>query len=322
MEERNYTIDLIRVIALLGVIIDHYLQQSECKQLINIGLCAGGISVSMFLTISAYIYGVKWQKTGFKGIEIKDFIKKRCLRIFIPLWLTLLLAIPLEIYANHEITMKMVFLNFLGLGWFCPFMWQGHLWYITMTLIMYVSFLFISYIRFDKLSIWIYAIAYLCLSIIIISFPQQFNSTTKSIIPLTLIYSTMMFSSGNNVLKYCKQNRMMLTLITIILLCISFYLFIWHHNLHKGILVIFYLMTGLFICLTCMVYINIKVQNKIINWLSMRSYEIYLIHQTAMCFVFMLTGKGFLNILFGILLIIGSGHIISFICNKLYKIIK
>ena len=42
MNIHNCTVDVIRVIAMFGVIFDHYLQQSNCNLLINIGLWIGG----------------------------------------------------------------------------------------------------------------------------------------------------------------------------------------------------------------------------------------------------------------------------------------
>lgn len=42
MTNRNYVLDVIRIIALLGVVCDHYLQSSGRNVLIDSGLCMGG----------------------------------------------------------------------------------------------------------------------------------------------------------------------------------------------------------------------------------------------------------------------------------------
>lgn len=42
MKIYDYTLDMVRVIAMFGVILDHYLQQSYFKLLINSGLWIGG----------------------------------------------------------------------------------------------------------------------------------------------------------------------------------------------------------------------------------------------------------------------------------------
>ena len=49
MTNRNYVLDVIRIIALLGVVCDHYLQSSGCNVLIDSGLCMGGGECGNFL---------------------------------------------------------------------------------------------------------------------------------------------------------------------------------------------------------------------------------------------------------------------------------
>ncbi len=51
----------------------------------------------------------------------------------------------------------------MGLGWVHPFGVSGHLWYITMLLIMYIAFMLVSRVRLDKISShwWLWCIAVL-----------------------------------------------------------------------------------------------------------------------------------------------------------------
>lgn len=51
----------------------------------------------------------------------------------------------------------------MGLGWVHPFGVSGHLWYITMLLIMYIAFVLVSRLRLDKISShwWLWGIAVL-----------------------------------------------------------------------------------------------------------------------------------------------------------------
>lgn len=51
----------------------------------------------------------------------------------------------------------------MGLGWVHPFGVSGHLWYITMLLIMYIAFMLVSRVRLDKISShwWLWGIAVL-----------------------------------------------------------------------------------------------------------------------------------------------------------------
>lgn len=280
-----------------------------------------GGSVAIFLTVSAYLFGVKWRGSGCIGFQVVDFIKKRSLRIFIPLWLTLLFAIPLELYAGHELNTQMVFLNFFGLGWFSPLMWNGHLWYITMTLIMYISFLLISRIRFlSELPIWAYVVALVGFSAVIVVLPNMFASVFKTIVPLTLLYATMMFTIGDKILELCRKNKKGLLFLTVFLLCTSYYLHCWQYDLYKGLALFFSALFGLFTFLTIMTFMKLRKQNRAISWLSKRSYEIYLIHPSMMCIALIWMGKSWMDVSVGIVMIVASGYVVNTISSQLYKL--
>jgi len=305
---------------MVGVIVDHYLQLSNHNVLINTGIYIGGVSVAVFLAISAYLYGAKWRKMGCQGFDVFDFLYKRFMRIFIPLWLTLLVAIPLELYAGHEVSGRVVVFNILGLGWVSPLMWQGHLWYITMTLIVYGLFLVISRFRLDKIPIWLYAIAIVLLSGLIICFPQVFDTFSRVIIPLTLLYSTMMFASGDKVLEICQRYKWWIVIATVIVILAAFYFYLlgWR-NSHKGIASLMSAIAGVMTFLCLMSVVSIKKKNKVISWFSSCSYEIYLIHPSIICFVAMCMGKGWIVVPLGLLLIAVAGWRINLISEQLYQ---
>lgn len=56
---RNYNLDWIRVISMIGVIADHYTWVFGYNWMINIGLQIGGGSVTIFLVISSLLFGAK-----------------------------------------------------------------------------------------------------------------------------------------------------------------------------------------------------------------------------------------------------------------------
>ena len=103
-----------------------------------------GGSATIFLLVSAWLYGSKWHKDGFKSFDTFEFLKKRCLRIFLPLWILLLGGILCEYYIVGRFEVMTIAMNAVGLGWAKPFGTAGHLWYITMVLILYASFLLLS----------------------------------------------------------------------------------------------------------------------------------------------------------------------------------
>lgn len=319
---RNYTLDIIRVLAMVGVVFDHYLQRSDDYSIINTGLWTGGVCVAIFLAISSYLYGLQWRKMEYKGINVKEFLTKRCLRIFIPLWLTLLLVIPIELHVGHKVSAQMIVFNLLGLGWIRPLMWQGHLWYITMTVFIYALFLAISRFRSDKIPLGMYVSILIVLTGIIITFPSVFCSVSRVVIPFTLLYATMIFALEDKILKICKTYKWQLLFISIIVAGCSFYLYIlgWHYS-HKGIATLSSAWVGLLFFLSLMTFVSIG-EHKFISWISDRSYEIYLVHPSVICVMASFVGKGWINILLGLVIIAIVGYALNSVCRRIYKFLK
>ena len=320
---RNYTIDFIRVLAMMGVISDHYLQRTSSNILINTGLCMGGVSVAIFIVISAYLYGVKWRKQRCEGFDVVKFLKKRFLRIFIPLWLMLFVAVLLEWYVTHDVSGDVVLFNFLGLGWAKPLGGQGHLWYITMTLIVYLLVLVISRGRLDKIPMWGYLLGFMGLSVFIIAFPATFSSFSRAIIPFTIFYSTVMFACGDKVMSIFKRYQLLCIFITIAMIALSYecYLFGWHFS-HKAIASLSSALSGVLIFLCSMTLIDMRNKHKLISWFSARSYEIYLMHLSMILFAKLLVGENWIHIPLGLVLIVAGGSVLHYLSGFIYKIIK
>ena len=104
----------------------------------------------VFFALSAYLFGMKWVKGDYEGFEAMNFMKKRCLRIYIPLWLTLPMVVAMEYLILHSINLKTILFNIVGLGWAKPFGIGGHLWYITLMMFLYLVFVVFSRLRLDK----------------------------------------------------------------------------------------------------------------------------------------------------------------------------
>ena len=277
----------------------------------------------MFLSLSAFLFGTKWRNESYKGFNIEGFCKKRFLRIFIPLWIVLLVAIPLELYMGHEVSPQMIAFNFWGLGWARPLIWQGHLWYITITLIVYFVFLLISRIRLDQIPLAFFLFALVALSTMIVIFSDVFQTVSKTIIPVTIFYSVMLFSKGDKVQEYCIVHKWLLAFFTIVVLSSSlvFYLCDWH-NTHKGIATLSSALAGVFLFLLLFTWIAGKRKSRSIEWLSNCSYEIYLIHPSLLIITSMLIGKGEIQLIVNLLLILFSGYFIHIVSEKIYSWIK
>lgn len=278
--------DVVRVIAMLGVVADHFLQMTGKETLVNIGLFLGGVSVAMFFSLSAYLFGNKWRNSECKSFKPLPFLKKRFVRIFIPLWITLLFIIALEIYSQHQIDSKTITFNFLGLAWAKPFMWAGHLWYITMILILYVVFLVLSAIRLDKISVWLWILFIGITICIVICLPNMFNTVSRVLIPFTVLFASMLFTSGDKIMSFCNDHKFLICLMTFFVFSGTLYLY-QDGALHsyKGFANILNSITGLMLFLAITLIFKFCKKSMIIKWISDISYEVYLIHLTAIMFI-------------------------------------
>lgn len=314
------TFDIIRVIAMTGVVADHYLQMSGNNYLVNTGLQWGGVSVAIFFALSAYLFGEKWRSSGNNGFDVLPFLKKRFLRIYIPLWGALIFVIALEWYAHNPFDIKTVIFNFLGLSWARPFTWAGHLWYITMIVILYFVFLALSRIRLDKIPLWLWVISFVGLSAIIMCLPNVFNTVSKVTIPHTMFFAAMVFSVGDKLMVSCKEHK---TLIAIISLGLFMGTWLLHLNgiyqTNKGIATVLNSISGLLIFYAMVVTVKINSKSRMIGCFSGISYELYLIHLTAIMFVRTLLSDSH-SILFYVVsavMIILSSCLLHMVCERI-----
>lgn len=278
-------LNIIRVTAMIGVVADHYLQMTGNNYLINTGLYWGGVSVAVFFSLSAYLFGEKWRRTENSGFEILPFLKKRFIRIYIPLWVALFFIIALEWYVHHPLDVQMVVFNFLGLSWARPFTWAGHLWYITMIVILYTAFLLLSRMRLDRIPVWLWLLFFIALSVMMICMPNMFNSVSKVTIPHTLFFAAMVFSVGDKLLRFCVEHKLQIGLITVTFFFGTWYLHLGGlYHTFKGIATVLNSTTGILLYYAMASIIRSN-GTAIIGWLSGISYELYLIHLTAIMFV-------------------------------------
>ena len=145
------TLDIVRVFAMTGVVSDHYMQAKGGEVWDNIGLWLGAVCVSIFFSLSAFLFGKKWRKDNYNQFQPSTYFRKRFSRIYIPLWITVLIIVFIESFLEKGFGIDTVLFNILGLGWFRPFQTGGHLWYITMLLGLYLLFFALSFLKTNKL---------------------------------------------------------------------------------------------------------------------------------------------------------------------------
>ena len=287
----------------------------------NIGLQMGGGSVEIFFAISSFLYGIKWADNGFRHFEPLDFIKKRLVRIFIPVWMTVLLTIPLEyLFVNRFEPMTIMF-NIVGLGWAKPFGISGHLWFVTMLMIIYVSFILLSYCRLDKMRLWGWGVIFLVLTMSHALLADRLTTFSKASPILFLFFGAIMFCKGEHITIWCRGHKIVTILSSLISLSISIYLYIqgWHYT-NKAWAVYSFIVAGFLTFLALFSCLNIKKSNCVISWLSGISYEVYLIHMPISPLAGYITDNVYLKFFLCLAITLVAAVVLNKISSKIYKL--
>lgn len=277
--DNSDTLNIIRVIAMTGIVVDHYLQASGVPILANTGLQMGGVFLMVFFALSAYLFGMKWVKGDYEGFEALNFMKKRCLRIYIPLWLALPMVVAVEYLVLHSIDLKTILFNIVGLGWAKPFGIGGHLWYITLMMFLYVVFVAFSRLRLDKYRLRYWLVGYVALLAVYVLGESHF-ATFSSVAPvITVFLTSLLFFKSGELMEYCRRWVKTVLFVTIFALLLSWWMYVqgWHYT-HKAIATFSSFSAGfcLFVCLLTLV--KSSHNGRVVTHFANISYEVYLVH--------------------------------------------
>lgn len=206
-------------------------------------------------------------------------MKKRCLRIYIPLWLTLPVVVAVEFLIRHSIDVKTIVFNIVGLGWAKPFTTGGHLWYITLMMFLYFVFVLFSRMRLDKLRLTYWLVSYVALLTVYVLGECHFT-TFSSVAPvITVFLASLLFFKNNELIELCHRWSKSQLFVTMLALGLSWWMYVqgWHDT-HKAIATFSSFSAGfcLFVCL--MTFIKSPQSNRFISHLADISYEVYLVH--------------------------------------------
>ena len=279
MKASSSTLNIIRVIAMTGIVADHYFQASGVPILVSTGLQMGGVFLMVFFALSAYLFGMKWVKRDYEGFETMNFMKKRCLRIYIPLWLTLPMVVAVEYLILHSIDLKTILFNIVGLGWAKPFGIGGHLWYITLMMFLYLIFVVFSRIRLDKYRLTYWLIGYVMLLAVYVLGESHF-ATFSSVAPvITVFLASLLFFKSGELMGHFRRWAKTVFFVTICALLLSWWMYVqgWHDT-HKAIATFSSFSAGfcLFVCL--LVIVKSSHNSRVVTHLADISYEVYLVH--------------------------------------------
>lgn len=129
MEEKDYSISVIRLISMLMIISCHILQglNNRWAFWINVG-------VQIFFFMSGFLYGKKIIKNN------KEFYKKRIIKVLVPYCIIFTIVLFLDFcFLNNSYPIKRIIGCFLGLGAFgnnIPIL--THTWFVSYILLCYI----------------------------------------------------------------------------------------------------------------------------------------------------------------------------------------
>ncbi len=332
MRNRNISIQFIKVIAMLMIITDHILcmvsfpMQPVIVQVTNSG-------VFIFLFISGYLFGQK-QVTDWKKWSYKRFT-----RIFIPLWIFMVVDFIVEALVLNNFDIKYVFIYAFNLQGILGVTYPSNtLWFLTLIMICYIITPFLQYIKNKKLNIkyGIMTIMMIVIAQIVLAYITDIGMVaghTLSWCILAVSVYIIGYFIGNKILNDSINYKRIVT-ITIITFFATIIGLLSQKYLDGTVIynrvIIYYamLVIDLWIC-TAVYKLAMYIKNtkliSVLNHADGISYEFYIVHQLI---IVTITSKilerfGVVSYIISSLVLAYLGAILlHWICEKIYKIVK
>lgn len=322
LQDRDYSISAIRLIAMLLIIACHILQglQNNWAFWINVG-------VQIFLFISGFLYGKK------EITDVGDFYKQRIKKILVPYMIVFVIILLLDIFLLGEnYSFKKILGCFLGLGAFTEggnILNLSHTWFVSYILLCYMLLPILQGIfnsrKFSK---------NFCLFIIVILLVQAFQTYGVANVEASWINN---FIFGYFYSRCCKEKKQewaycaFMAVLFVIMMPIA--IIYQEHlpvtlpgilNSNANIIVNYgHVMLGVVIFVALYkIFHRCKVKNnKLLAFSDKYSYYIYLVHQIFILYSFsvlFLTESLFVNILLILILSAASAIVVKKINDLLF----
>lgn len=278
---RFFYLDYIRVIAIICIVVCHCC--FEFNEIIWLGRYLGQIFNSIFLCLSAFLFGLKFKKEDYRKFH-KEFIWLRLKRLSITYYPFLIIMFIFLTATNQPYNLTDVILHVLYLAWFDKLIGFEHLWFLTIIVFCYISIYLYSKLWHISIFNKIFAIKkinliLLCLILYLISTQINLLHLPGQFILYIGLY-LFIFSNADQILHYIKTMKrlkaitlFLLTNIPIIFCYYSFNIFDYK-NISYALSIICASSFFIFLVNT---FQNIK-ETKYVSFISNISFEIYLIH--------------------------------------------
>ena len=167
--KKELNIQLLRITSMFMILLCHFCNESgntvgnALGQFLNVG-------VFIFFIISGYLFGKR-------NIDnTKEWYIKRCIRIFIPLWVWTIVVniIYAVIGMEGEISIKYIVITMLNLqGFFGTTLGLSHLWFLSVIMICYLITPILQKLRNQNLKKILLILIGLILCSVVISFGNK-----------------------------------------------------------------------------------------------------------------------------------------------------
>lgn len=137
-------VDFVRAISIICIFLCHYFMYGRLEGVGMLGRFMAGTFNIVFFCISALLFGLSWERKGKASFPLRAFMTKRIVRLASSYWPCLALVFVGFVIVGVKFGLKEVLLNTFFLAWFCKMPGVGHLWFVTMIVFCYLSFVMLS----------------------------------------------------------------------------------------------------------------------------------------------------------------------------------
>lgn len=320
--KRIDSFDYIRVIAAFGIVLCHCCFGIEGFSFL--GSFLGTSFNVIFLTMSAFLLGMKWETGNYKPYKPK-FLTKRIVKLAYSYYPFLLAMFMFLVYAGYKVSIKNIAMHLTFLPWFDKLPGFGHLWFITMIVFCYIAiYLFTNmpkaFVKICKQGGVIF------LALILAGTSQIIfgKLNLPNYVFIYLIAYILVFINANRILSFFnKTPKLYLTVVAFTVIPTTIYLFKEntlnnYTDVWVGIVNTIVIFSFLYRLLE-----NVK-YNRIIAYISSITFEIYLVHH-VFCFgkysIYKLINNPILGTLAIFAISITFAAILNYISNTIKKLI-
>ena len=273
---KSDTLNILRAVSIVGIIIGHGCLQMGYEP---VGRFCGYLFVQIFFLLSAYLLGMKY---GSAPTEFR-FLVKRWKRLSVVYYPFLIIVVCSILLLGGSVTWKNILTHITYTNYFLqdtmygvPF---GHLWYISMMMLCYVSLLAIrKKIFFLFHGWWLLVLSLVTLGMCMICLKNHIPSR----IPIVVASYLIVFKRARDICSWFNRlrNRPMYIYTFAILcniICLGLFLF-WNLNDRLLIRDTVVLITAGSWLLFFMTALSDAKCGKVLGFISTISFELYLVH--------------------------------------------